>query len=169
MKTNQSSLSIISICHDCDAMLCRFNPIAPTLMKRALQNLLSSHLRLKGLKPPSKELLDLIVETSNGDIRSAVMALQFACTSSSASASSSNVPSKSTGKGRSKKEAKGGKGREESARWVEVMSRREQSLVLFHLLGKVLYNKRAFHRASPSQHLSRLSSIRIFHLNFSVS
>ena len=31
---------------------------------------------------PTKEVVDVVVESSNGDIRSAIMALQFACTAS---------------------------------------------------------------------------------------
>jgi cell cycle checkpoint protein len=66
--------------------------------------------------------LDVIVESANGDIRSAIMALQFACVV--------EIPG-------SKK--KGG-----TTMVMEAVTRREQSLQLFHLLGKVLYNKRLF-------------------------
>ena len=51
----------------------RFNPIAPTLMTRALKGMLA-----KRSQQPSGEFLDTLVATSNGDIRSAIMALQFA-------------------------------------------------------------------------------------------
>ena len=81
----------------------RFNPIAPTLMHRALKGLLSKHYdhphQLSLSHPnshkqkneyskkggPTNEELDFIVETSNGDIRSAVMALEFACSDSCSS------------------------------------------------------------------------------------
>jgi cell cycle checkpoint protein len=75
--------------------------------------------------PPSKEVLDIIVESSNGDIRSAVMALQFACVIEMGN------------KGRKRKT-----GEKAAAVVLESVTRREQSLVLFHLMGKVLYNKR---------------------------
>jgi cell cycle checkpoint protein len=74
---------------------------------------------------PSKEVLDVIVESANGDIRSAIMALQFACIV--------ELPG-------SKKKGRG-KG---TTMVMEAVTRREQSLQLFHLLGKVLYNKRVF-------------------------
>lgn len=70
-----------------------FNPIAPTLLTRALTGLVTAHFspsctlsksKAKGAaalghRKPSKEELELIVEASGGDIRSAVMSLQFAC------------------------------------------------------------------------------------------
>ena len=68
---------------------------------------------------PSKEVLDMIVESSNGDIRSAIMALQFACIV----------------------EIPGQKSKGPNTFVMEAVTRREQSLALFHLLGKVLYNK----------------------------
>lgn len=106
-------------------------------MKRALQNLTSLHFSAPGRKDkqPSKEVIDLIVEASNGDIRSAIISLQFSCTTSPAAIS---VPSSKGAKGKSKKNEKAGNSRA----LLEVISRREQNLVLFHFLGKILYNKR---------------------------
>ncbi|KAH7917450.1 P-loop containing nucleoside triphosphate hydrolase protein [Leucogyrophana mollusca] len=118
-----------------------FNPIAPTLMTKALQALLAAH-----ASPVPRDVLDIIVGSSNGDIRSAVMALQFACVAA-LPASRAKVKSK---KSRAGGGAGGGGG---SARAVlEAVTRREQSLVLFHLMGRVLYNKRK--NDPPSSHLS---------------
>ncbi|KAJ7148701.1 Rad17 cell cycle checkpoint protein-domain-containing protein [Mycena crocata] len=104
-----------------------FNPIAPTLMKKALQALVSTHFsspKTKG-SAPSKETLDIVVQSSNGDIRSAIMALQFSC-----------IIEMPGAKGRKKQSGS-------SAKVVlEAVTRREQSLELFHMIGKVLYNKR---------------------------
>lgn len=99
-------------------------------MKRALQHLLSTHFatpaaKASGARPPSKDTLDLVVESAHGDIRSAVMALQFACTAPAAA----------------KGNAKLKRGGERAL--LAAVTRREQSLALFHLVGKVLYNKRA--------------------------
>lgn len=99
-----------------------FNPIAPTLLLKALQALIRMHYTGSIQRPPSKEVLDIIVESSNGDIRSAVMALQFASVIEMGN------------KGRKRKNG--------SVVVLESVTRREQSLVLFHLMGKVLYNKR---------------------------
>ncbi|KAH7905330.1 Rad17 cell cycle checkpoint protein-domain-containing protein [Hygrophoropsis aurantiaca] len=131
-----------------------FNPIAPTLMTKALQALLATHFsssssHAKG-KPPTRDILDIVVESSNGDIRSAVMALQFACIAALPSGSKSKSKSAGTKKqSQSKIKAEGGG----NARAVlEAVTRREQSLVLFHLMGKVLYNKRK--NDPPATHLS---------------
>ena len=116
----------------------RFNPIAPTLLRKALQSLLTKHFSSHPAGTalsPSKEALDIIVESANGDIRSAIMALQFACV-----IELSESKKQKNGKGKGK-----GKGKGPGTTLVmEAVSRREQSLVLFHLLGKVLYNKRMY-------------------------
>ncbi|KAF8529721.1 Rad17-domain-containing protein [Hysterangium stoloniferum] len=102
----------------------QFNPIAPTIMTKALSALLTKHFanskKSKTSLQPSKETVQIIVESSNGDIRSAIMALEFACVL--------QVP----------KVGKNGAARA----LLEAVTRREQSLALFHLMGKVLYNKR---------------------------
>lgn len=111
---------------DGDIWLFRFNPIAPTLLRKALQLLLTKHFDSQPLALfPSKEVQDVIVESANGDIRSAIMALQFACIV--------ELPG-------SKKKGRGNG----TIMVMEAVTRREQSLQLFHLLGKVLYNKRVF-------------------------
>ncbi|KAJ3781672.1 Rad17 cell cycle checkpoint protein-domain-containing protein [Lentinula aff. detonsa] len=104
----------------------KFNPIAPTLLKKALQALLSRHFASqKSLI--TGQMLDTVVESANGDIRSAIMALQFACIRLS----------------------KKGKGANPQV-LMESITRREQSLALFHLMGKVLYNKRKADPSAPS-------------------
>ncbi|KZT02770.1 P-loop containing nucleoside triphosphate hydrolase protein [Laetiporus sulphureus 93-53] len=116
----------------------RFNPVAPTLLRPALQRLLDKHFSSVRGFPPSKEVLGLIVSSSNGDIRSAVMALQFACVAGTSAASAVTKGSRKRGGG-------------PNARVVmEAVTRREQSLALFHLLGKVLWNKRKGDPPAPS-------------------
>ena len=111
-----------------------FNPIAATYMRLALKSMLDRHFSspsASGMRP-TNDVLDVIVESSNGDIRSAIMALQFACT---ASQHPVKLP-----KGRGTK--KNMKTRGPSATvMLEAITRREQSLALFHLLGKIMYNK----------------------------
>ena len=104
-------------------------------MKRALQTLLTTHFSKSSpssnLAHPSKETLDFIVESSNGDIRSAIMALQFSCTNPAPDGQPAGK------KGKAKKRAGG-----DTRAFLEAVTRREQSLALFHLVGKILYNKR---------------------------
>ncbi|EIN04674.1 P-loop containing nucleoside triphosphate hydrolase protein [Punctularia strigosozonata HHB-11173 SS5] len=125
-----------------------FNPIAPTLLKKALQALLGAacaHNKAAGRV--SKDVLDLIVQTTNGDIRSAVMALEFACTA--------EVISETT----SAKKRRRGHNKHTDQRGVfEAVTRRESSLALFHLLGKVFYNKRK--GDAPSGNASKADAAR---------
>lgn len=104
-------------------------------MNKALQHLVTSHFSASAPSStsPSKEIIDIIVESSNGDIRSAIMALQFACVSDISE-------SKSKGRGKTKKASS----KLESRALMEAVTRREQSLALFHLVGKLLYNKRRY-------------------------
>lgn len=127
----------------------RFNPIAPTLMKRALQQIIDSEFSSSAksrsrpsASAPSKEVLNFIIESSNGDIRSAIMALQFASTSVGISLGPDSQPS-GKGKSKSRKSAP-------TRALMEVVTRREQSLALFHLIGKLLYNKRTKLNKAPS-------------------
>ncbi|GAA5979469.1 hypothetical protein JCM5350_003916 [Sporobolomyces pararoseus] len=126
-----------------------FNPIAQTIMKKALNRILdqiyssstSTSTSTSTLSPrPSAGTLDLIIQNSNGDIRSALMSLQFLSTLKDAS-SGLLVQSSSNKKGikkKSKNEASGGGGKE----LLQFVTSRENSLFIFHALGKVLYNKR---------------------------
>ncbi|KAF5364897.1 hypothetical protein D9758_008126 [Tetrapyrgos nigripes] len=116
----------------------RFNPVAPTLLMKALKALLDMRFpKDSGSRSPiSAALLDVIVNSANGDIQNAIMGLQFACTRL-------NKATKSKGKA-----SDGTKLNEQVL--VESITRREQSLVLFHLLGKVLYNKRKGDPPAPS-------------------
>ena len=100
-------------------------------MRTALKSMLDRHFHSRSAvgTRPSKDALDLIVESSNGDIRSAINALQFACTADH-SAHKSTLKGNTRGKGPS------------ATVMLEAVTRREQSLALFHLLGKIMYNKR---------------------------
>jgi len=102
-----------------------FNPVAPTLMIKALQDIVNQHFRDFPSLRPTKNTLDTIVTCSRGDIRGAVMELQL---------------SSLAGNGPAKKGKKNGLNN--STALLKLASQREQSLALFHLIGKVMYNKR---------------------------
>lgn len=131
-----------------------FNPIAVTIMKKSLSRILdqiyvlsstssrraNSSLLLPKSSRPSASTLEAIIKHSQGDIRSALMSLQFLSTQSSNDLTSSLT----TGKGGVKGKKKKGKGDE--GELLSIVTSRENSLFIFHALGKVLYNK----RMSPS-------------------
>ena len=60
-----------------------FNPIAKTLMKKGLQYAIDRHFRQSSKAKPSREILDQVTEYCEGDIRGALMALQFMCSTPS--------------------------------------------------------------------------------------
>lgn len=96
-------------------------------MIKALQAIANDHFQGKPSLRPTKNMLEMIVTCSQGDIRGAVMELQL-------SALSNKKPTK----------GKNG-GSNDSVALLKLASQREQSLALFHLIGKVLYNKRMSH------------------------
>ncbi|EJT99612.1 Rad17-domain-containing protein [Dacryopinax primogenitus] len=113
----------------------QFNAVAPTIMHTALSRILSQTHPTPASLRPSPETLDIIVEGSNGDIRSAISALQFACRLQMAE----GVKGGGSGKRRRGKKGKPG---DEVRRIIEGLTRNEQILALFHIIGKILYNKR---------------------------
>ncbi len=136
------TLAWISILID-HSIAFRFNPVAPTLLKRALHSLISKlrNHTSQSTDTVDKVTIDRIVENSNGDMRNAVMAMEFIlrCPQSNSGLS------KGKEKKRRKTEGTGPLNRRAATLNSGGMSstaQREQYLALFHLLGKVFYNKR---------------------------
>lgn len=94
-------------------------------MIKALQAIANQHFQDSPSLRPTKNILDMIITCSRGDIRGAVMELQLC----------SLVDKKPVRKGKKS-------GPNDSVTFLKLASQREQSLALFHLIGKVLYNKR---------------------------
>ncbi|KAI9509328.1 Rad17-domain-containing protein [Russula earlei] len=93
----------------------RFNPIAPTLLTSAVKRVATlTNVRL------SPNTLHSIVEGAGGDVRSAIMTLEFSCARPT---SRKKTASPSVGS-------------------IVSASQREDALLLFHLMGKIMYNKR---------------------------
>ncbi|KAG8788697.1 Cell cycle checkpoint protein rad17, partial [Ceratobasidium sp. 428] len=118
----------------------KFNPIAATFMRKALSGIIASRLSLPTTSKSSgvpRETLDTLVEASAGDIRSAIMSVQFACLVGGGS-EQTNASGKSKTKGKSKKSERDATVKSMFA----AVTRREQALALFHLLGRLFYNKR---------------------------
>lgn len=115
-----------------------FNPIAPTLLAKALELIVLKEARKSGRrKTPGPVVLNRLGEI--GDIRSAISSLEFLCLKGDSEA---DWGAKVTFT-KQKKGSKGSigltRGEEES---LELMSQREASLGIFHAVGKVVYNKR---------------------------
>jgi cell cycle checkpoint protein len=114
-----------------------FNAIAPTILTKALENIVVKEARRSGRrKTPGPLVLKRIAET--GDIRSAVSSLEFLCLrGDDGDTWSSKVTFTKTKK--TKSESALTKAEEEA---LKLISNRENSLGIFHSVGKIVYNKR---------------------------
>lgn len=114
-----------------------FNPIAPTFITKALDLIVQKEARQSGRRRiPGPSVLKRLSES--GDVRSAIGSLEFLCLKGQ---DGDNWSGRVAAKG--KKGAKTASAitdmEEES---LELVTRREVSLGLFHAVGKVVYNKR---------------------------
>ncbi|KAH0537096.1 hypothetical protein FGG08_006099 [Glutinoglossum americanum] len=117
--------------------LINFNPIAPTLLAKAIDLVVQKEARQTGRrKTPGRLARDKLGEV--GDVRSAVGSLEFLCLRGDDSA---DWGGKVTfGKG---KKASGAAPLTDMEREsLELVTQREASLGIFHAVGKVVYNKR---------------------------
>ena len=114
-----------------------FNAIAPTILTKALENIVVKEARRSGRrKTPGPLVLKRVAET--GDIRSAVSSLEFLCLrGDDGDTWSSKVTFTKTKK--SKAESALTNAEEEV---LKLISNRENSLGIFHSVGKIVYNKR---------------------------
>ncbi|GAA5842781.1 hypothetical protein JCM9279_003984 [Rhodotorula babjevae] len=151
-----------------------FNPVAPTIMRKALVRTLdrlyspssssSTSSSTKLASRPTLATLDVLVAHSGGDMRSALMSLEFlltegegpGATSIGGGAGAAAGGKGGKGKGRKRKRkgessdeedgagarSKGKVGKEGVKKLLQFVTARESSLFIFHALGKVLYNKR---------------------------
>ncbi|TVY55860.1 Cell cycle checkpoint protein RAD17 [Lachnellula cervina] len=113
-----------------------FNAIAPTLLAKALDVVVQKESRKSGRrKTPGPLVLKRLGEI--GDIRSAIGSLEFLCLRGDTDGDwGSKV---AFGKSKKAKDVALTKMEEES---LEMVTRREASLGIFHAVGKVVYNKR---------------------------
>ncbi|KAF7942567.1 uncharacterized protein EAE97_006021 [Botrytis byssoidea] len=113
-----------------------FNAIAPTILAKALETVVQKESRKSGRKKtPGPQVLRKLGEV--GDIRSAIGSLEFMCLRGDVDDWGGKVV---FGKGKkTSKDTSLTKMEEES---LELITRREASLGIFHAVGKVVYNKR---------------------------
>lgn len=114
-----------------------FNAIAPTILTKALESIVVKEARRSGRrKTPGPLVLKRIAET--GDIRSAVSSLEFLCLrgddgdtwSSKVTFTKTKKPKAESALTNAEVEA------------LKLISNRENSLGIFHSVGKIVYNKR---------------------------
>ena len=114
-----------------------FNPIATTILTRALDQIVVKEARKSGRrKTPGPQVLKHIAET--GDIRSAISSLEFLCVKGDEGDLWSAKVAFTKPKG-GKRDTPLTKQEQEALRLI---SNRESSLGIFHAVGKVVYNKR---------------------------
>ncbi|GAA99872.1 uncharacterized protein L969DRAFT_91813 [Mixia osmundae IAM 14324] len=116
----------------------KFNAIAPTIMKKALARMIESlfaanrHLS-ESIERPTAAAIDLATKLSGGDIRGALMNLQFA-----SGAALRDLEQRASKLKLSSKRKRGKSSRDLG----DVIHLRESPLFIFHALGKILYSKR---------------------------
>ncbi|KAL8703505.1 MAG: hypothetical protein Q9201_003315 [Fulgogasparrea decipioides] len=120
-----------------DTSTIEFNPIAPTYITKALNLTIQKEARYSGRRwVPGPSVLKRLSEA--GDVRSAIGALEFLCLKGQ---DADDWGGRVVRKG--KKGIKTATGvTEMEERGLELVTRREASLGLFHAVGKVVYNKR---------------------------
>ncbi|KAG0067897.1 Cell cycle checkpoint protein rad17 [Linnemannia elongata] len=110
----------------------KFNPIAPTFVKKALKNMIGQEFRSRSAFAPDSAEIDQLIEIHEGDIRAVINALQFMC----------YLPSK-----RRQQFRKAARQLEEDREGVSTLEERslqgqDSSLGIFHAVAKVMFNKR---------------------------
>ncbi|KAM7196061.1 cell cycle checkpoint protein RAD17 [Rhypophila sp. PSN 637] len=115
-----------------------FNPIAPTLLAKALEVVVQKEARKSGRRrTPGPLVLKRLGDI--GDIRSAISALEFLCVKGDDDADwGANIAFTKPKRG-SKEPPALTKGEQDS---LELVTQRESTLGIFHAVGKVVYNKR---------------------------
>jgi cell cycle checkpoint protein len=115
-----------------------FNPIAPTLLAKALETVVQKESRKSGRrKTPGPLVIKKLGEI--GDIRSAIGSLEFLCVRGDIDGDWGAKVAFGKGKKAGKDVIALTKMEEEG---LELVTRREASLGIFHAVGKVVYNKR---------------------------
>lgn len=114
-----------------------FNPIAPTLLAKGLEVIVQKEARKSGRKKtPGPQVLRKLGEV--GDIRSAIGSLEFMCLRGDVNGDwGAKIAF-----GKAKKASKDTALTTMEEESLELITRREASLGIFHAVGRVMYNKR---------------------------
>ena len=147
------------ILHHSGTTIIEFNPVAPTLLVKALELVIHKEARESGRRRvPGPSVLKKLAEV--GDVRSAIGSLEFLCLRGGDEDDWGGRVA-----GMSKKNASSALTKMEKAS-IEQLSQREASLGLFHAVGKVVYNKReephpANRPSQPPDHLPQHARLKV--------
>ena len=160
------------ICNHALVTIMEFNPVAQTLMMKALEVVVKKEARDTGRRrTPGPAVLGRLAEI--GDLRSAVNSLEFLCIRGDEQTGWSGTVAHKT-----KRVGKEGVPLTDMERQsLELLSQRESTLDMFHATGKVVYNKREDPQisrpgAQPSvrtpDHLAHLHKAKISQVDIDV-
>ena len=153
------------ICNHPLVTMMEFNPVAQTLMTKALEVVVKKEARDTGRRrTPGPAVLGRLAEI--GDLRSAVNSLEFLCIRGDEQTGWSGTVAH-----KAKRVGKEGVPLTDMEREsLELLSQRESTLDMFHATGKVVYNKREDPRISrpeaqssvkPPDHLAHLHRAKV--------
>ncbi|KAK6513690.1 Cell cycle checkpoint protein rad17 [Arthrobotrys conoides] len=118
-----------------------FNKIAAGIMQKALEKIVDTEMRMKGIKEtPSPGLLAGI--GACGDIRSAINTLEFMMVGRGRGSNKKLVPVPKTKRKIGRSMSDWGQPSESERLTLELITQREASLGIFHAVGKIVWNKR---------------------------
>ncbi len=137
------------LCNHTYATILEFNPVAPTLVTKALELAIKKEARVsKRRRIPGPAVLRRLSEL--GDVRSAVNGLEFLCVRGDADSDWGGRTAAKTNK--SNKSSSGLTNMEMES--LNLVTQREATLGIFHAVGKVVWNKREDPRkANPQREL----------------
>jgi len=122
-----------------------FNPVTNTNMVKLMTSVATKESRgIRRFRVPDKSTLEMLAESIGGDIRGGLNALQFSCLNNNLDLQKAfkcvnSLNSKTSVK---KKGAKAVSKSGDETTQLSKIGGRDQCLVMFHALGKILYSKR---------------------------
>lgn len=143
---NQRLLFPKKIQEECSISNISFNPVAPTIMMKFLNRIMTIEASKNGRRVvvPDKSSLELLCQGCSGDIRSAINSLQFSSSKGENSLWSKKKRTSlksdaAVSKSKQRKKCNSALENQE----IQAIGGKDVSLFLFRALGKILYSKRA--------------------------
>ncbi|EGW04339.1 cell cycle checkpoint protein RAD17 [Cricetulus griseus] len=144
--SNQRLLFPKKIQEECSIANISFNPVAPTIMMKFLNRIMTIEASKNGgrVVVPDKMSLELLCQGCSGDIRSAINSLQFSSSKGESSLwSKKKRTSLKSDAERSKSKPRKKHNNALENQEIQAIGGKDASLFLFRALGKILYSKRA--------------------------